>query len=149
MVPYRNLEICSVSILSTVVDDIRNTNSIFGIFVSRNVEGVSSGEFDSLVFRCMVDGVFSDKLDGSIIRILLEYSNCSFGKGNSEIVDFGISDFYIVAGFFISLTVTTCTEYDLMEFSDFDSICFWDKLYLFLRVFINSYWNAKSIHMKI
>ena len=56
--------------------------TVLRVLVNRYVESTACSYGDILVIWRMVDAVFTDKLETSIIFILLKNSYCTLGEGN-------------------------------------------------------------------
>jgi hypothetical protein len=80
--------ICNGDVVVSCIASLVEGLSTFGIFVYREIEGISCGDGDVLVSWGVVDTVLSDKFKTSIILILLKHSNNTFWEWNTQAICF-------------------------------------------------------------
>ena len=117
--------------------------------VSSDIEGISGVQSDSLVFRSVVNPILSDELEGAIIFVFFEHSDCPLWKSNPQFVLLRVFNIYFVGGLPVSLIVCPSADTQLIVFSDLHPKYLGDELYLLLGFVIESHWVAESVEMEV
>lgn len=101
--------------------------------LGNNIKSVSNAQSDVLVLWCMVDGVFSDEFKRVVAVIFFEDPDCALGEWNTKALCLGVVELNFASNLETILAVTTWTDWNLIIFSDFYSVDFWNKFHLLLR----------------
>jgi len=141
--------VCYSNVISSCVSSPIKRLSTFSIFVNFNVESISCGQWNVLIFWNVVDRILANKFKWSIRVIWLEHSHDTFWEGDAELVFFWVQELYFVSCLDIIFWVSTSIYSNLMIFSYWNVVNFWDELNLLLWGFVKRDGLAQCVHVII